>query len=114
MEKIAFDIDDTLLIPSVVAGENVPNYEVIAVLRWFQANGYEIILWSGSGVDWAKRWGEKFGLAPFEVRMKEKSPDIAISFDDCDVDLGRVNVKVKRHKNSISRAEWNKTKQESP
>lgn len=110
--KIAFDIDDTILVPSVVtkSGDNIPNYGVITVLRWFQDNGHEIILWSGSGVDWAKRWGEKFGLEPFTVRMKEKSQDIDIAFDDCDVLLAKVNIKVKRHKNSISREEWNKTK----
>lgn len=117
--KVAFDIDDTLLVPSVVmgngvSGDNVPNYEVIAVLRWFQAQGYEIILWSGSGVDWAKRWGEKFGLEPFTVRMKEKSDDIDIAFDDCDVSLAKVNVKVKRLKNGILRQEWNKDKRKEP
>lgn len=113
--KVAFDIDDTLLVPSVVmgngiSGDNVPHYEVISVLRWFQAQGAEIILWSGSGVDWAKRWGEKFGLEPFTVRMKQKSEDVDIAFDDCDVDLGKVNVKVKRIKNNIERREWNERK----
>jgi len=113
--RIAFDIDDTILVPSVVmgngvSGDNVPNYEVIAVLRWFQAQGHEIVLWSGSGVDWARRWGEKFGLEPFTVRMKQKSEDIDIAFDDCIVDLAKVNVRVKRLNNSISRAEWNKDK----
>ncbi len=112
--KIAFDIDDTILIPSVVgpngvSGDNVPHYEVIEVLRFFQNQGHEIILWSGSGVDWAKRWGEKFGLEPFTVRMKEKSPDIDIAFDDCEVDLAKVNVRVKRIRNGVSRKEWNET-----
>lgn len=112
---VAFDIDDTLLVPSLVmgngvSGENVPNYEVIAVLRWFQLQGAHIILWSGSGVDWAKRWGEKFGLEPFEVRVKQKSEDVDICFDDCIVDLARVNVRVGRIKNSISRSEWNERK----
>lgn len=113
--KIAWDIDDTLLVPSVVtgSGENVPNYHVIAVYKWFQAQGYEMILWSGSGMDWAKRWGEKFGLEPFTVRMKEASEDVDIAFDDCDVKLAKVNVKVKRIDNNISRSEWNKTKQPS-
>jgi hypothetical protein len=116
--KVAFDIDDTILVPNIVgpngvSGENVPHYEVIAVLRWFQAQGAEIILWSGSGVDWAKRWGEKFGLEPFTVRMKEKAEDVDIAFDDCVVDLAKVNVRVKRIKNGISRHEWNETKQAS-
>jgi len=112
--KIAFDIDDTILIPSVAtaSGDNVPNYEVIAVLRFFQAQGHEIILWSGSGVDWAKRWGEKFGLEPFTIRAKEKSEDVDIAFDDCDVDLAKVNIKVKRVNNRISREEWNKDKRD--
>lgn len=42
--------------------------------------------------------------------MKQKSEDIDIAFDDCDVDLGRVNVKVKRLNNGISRKDWNKNK----
>lgn len=121
--KIAFDIDDTILVPSVVAGfgNDTPNYETIAVLRWFQAQGHEIYLWSGSGTDWAQRWGEKFGLQPFTVIKKEKEivyedmgfsprPFIDIAFDDCDVDLAKVNVKVKRINNSISRKNWNETK----
>lgn len=62
--KIAFDIDDTILVPSVVLGfgNDTPNYETIAVFKWFQAQGHEMFLWSGSGMDWAQRWGEKFGL----------------------------------------------------
>lgn len=117
--RVAFDIDDTILVPSVVggggvSGDNVPHYEVIAVLRFFQAQGAEIILWSGSGMDWAKRWGEKFGLEPFTVRVKEASEDIDIAFDDCDVKLAKVNVKVKRIKNGISRAAWNAEKRETP
>lgn len=110
--RIAFDIDDTLIIPSVVQGfgNDVPNYETIAILRWFQAQGHEIFLWSGSGTDWAHRWGTKLGLEPFRVLQKQKNSDIDICFDDCDVELATVNVKVKRVKNSVSRKEWNKTK----
>ena len=110
--KIAFDIDDTLIIPSVVTGDrDVPNYETIAILRWFQAQGYEIILWSGSGEDWAKTWGEKLGLQPFITRPKmQHYDDVLIAFDDCDVELAVANVKVKRINNSISRKEWNKNK----
>ena len=111
--RIAFDIDDTLIIPSVATGldRDTPNYETIAILKWFQAQGHEIILWSGSGYDWAQTWGEKLGLTPFTALLKEKRPDIDIAFDDCDVDLAKVNVKVKRINNGVSRAEWNKTKQ---
>jgi hydroxymethylpyrimidine pyrophosphatase-like HAD family hydrolase len=105
--KVAFDIDDTLIIPSVVTGDrDVPNYDTIAILRWFQAQGHEIVLWSGSGMEWAQTWGEKLGLQPFIVRMKGETL-VDIAFDDCDVKLGTVNVKVKRLDNHISRKEWN-------
>jgi len=110
--KIAFDVDDTLIIPSVVTGnENAPNYSTIAIYKWFQAQGYEMVIWSGSGIDWAEAWGHKLGLEPFEVRPKDSCyEDVLIAFDDCDVELGIANVKVKRIKNNISRADWNKTK----
>lgn len=113
--KVAFDIDDTILVPSVamgngVSGYNVPNYNVIAIYKWFQEQGHEMILWSGSGIDWAKTWGEKFDLVPFTVRVKEKSEDVDICFDDCIVDLAKVNIRVKRINNGISRKEWNENK----
>lgn len=110
--RIAFDIDDTILVPSIVHGfgMDTPNYETIAIYRWFQAQGHDMILWSGSGQDWAKTWGEKFGLQPFTVLEKNNKGGIDIAFDDCDVKLATVNVKVKRINNNISREEWNKTK----
>jgi hypothetical protein len=117
--RIAFDIDDTLIIPSVaLEGEyykrtssyDVPNYETIAIYRWFQAQGNTMILWSGGGVDYARMWGEKLGLEPFEVIVKDKNGAVDIAFDDCDVDLGTVNVKVGRINNGISRKDWNKNK----
>lgn len=109
--RIAFDIDDTLIIPSVVTGDrDIPNYETIAIYKWFQTQGHTMILWSGSGLDWARTWGEKLGLAPFEVILKDKKGGIDIAFDDCDVELAIVNVKVKRVNNSVSRSEWNKNK----
>lgn len=114
--KVAFDIDDTLIVPAVATGfdRDTPNYDTIALYKWFQAQGYEMILWSGSGMDWTQTWGEKLGLAPFTVRRKEKSEDVDIAFDDCEVDLARVNVRVKRLNNGVSRKEWNETKTPDP
>lgn len=110
--KIAFDVDDTLIVPSVVTGLGLdtPNYDIINLYRWFQDQGHYMVIWSGSGIDWATRWAEKLGLKPNEIRQKGFGADIDICFDDCDVQLAKVNVKVKRINNSISRAEWNKTK----
>ena len=110
--KIAFDIDDTLLVPSVATGfgNDTPNYDTVAIYKWFQAQGHTMYLWSGSGIDWAQTWGEKLGLQPFYAVYKDKTLGIDIAFDDCDVDLAKVNVKVKRINNSASREEWNKEK----
>lgn len=107
--RIAFDVDDTLIIPSVVTGNrDIPNYETIAIFKWFQAQGNEMIIWSGSGIDWATTWAEKLGL---QARIIAKgSEPVDIAFDDMEVTLGTVNVKVKRIENSISRKEWNQTK----
>lgn len=107
--KIAFDVDDTIIIPSVaVNGMNIPNYETIKIFEWFKAQGNEMIIWSGSGCDWAKTWAEKLGLEARIIRKGSEMVDIA--FDDCDVELGVVNIKVKRINNNISRKEWNKEK----
>ena len=108
---IAFDVDDTLIVPSVATGLNIdtPNYENIALFKWFASQGHHMIIWSGSGIDWATRWAEKLGLKA-EIRVKEKSEDVDIAFDDCEVDLAKVNIKVTRINNSISRQDWNKNK----
>lgn len=102
---VAFDVDDTLLLPPEATGLGIdtPNYKTIALLKWFQENGCSIIVWSGGGVDYAARWAEKLGLMNVEVRPKIKNLDVDIAFDDCNVDLGKVNVKVKRLNNSVTR-----------
>ncbi len=107
--KIAFDVDDTLIIPSVVTGNrDVPNYETIAIFRWFHQLGYDMIIWSGSGMDWAETWRDKLGL---DARVIVKGSEwVDIAFDDCDVKLGDKNIRVKRVANNISREVWNKTK----
>ena len=113
---IAFDIDDTIISPCVATGfaTDTPNYDVIAVYRFFQAQGHTMICWSGGGIDYARMWAEKLGLQPDQVMRKEKvmdmndKPYVDIAFDDCIVDLATTNIKVKRLNNSISRADWNK------
>ena len=108
--RIAFDVDDTLIVPSVVTGLPIdtPNYENIAIYRWFQTQGYEMIIWSGGGEDYARMWAEKLGLKPDHILPKKSGQHVHICFDDCDVNLANINIKVKRINNSVSRAEWNK------
>lgn len=109
---IAWDVDDTLIIPAVATefDRDVPNYDTIAIYKWFQAQGNYMIIWSGGGQDYAKMWAEKLGLTADEIiakdtRLKDR---IDIAFDDSDIDLAKVNVKVKRINNSISRKDLNK------
>lgn len=111
--NVAFDVDDTLIVPSVATGlpTDTPNYETISVFRWFAEQGHHMIIWSGSGVDYARRWSEKLGLAA-EIREKKLYRDVDLAFDDMAAcALGRVNVQVRRIKNSVSRKEWNATKE---
>jgi len=114
---IAFDVDDTLIVPSVVTGlpYETPNYETIALFKWYEAQGCKMVIWSGSGIEWAVNWAERLGLIA-EIRIKQKElgadglPVVDIAYDDCDVDLAKVNIKVARFNNNISRKEWNSTK----
>lgn len=102
---IAFDVDDTLILPPEATGldRDTPNYETIAIYRWFQSQGNTMIIWSGGGVDYAKMWADKLGLKPDYIAPKQKTDAVDIAFDDCNVDLGKVNVKVKRLNNSVTR-----------
>ena len=101
--KIAFDVDDTLVVPGIVSpsGRETPNYESVNAFKWFEAQGHEMIIWSGSGIDWARTWAEKLGLEARIIAKGSEKVDLAI--DDCDVKLGKVNIKVKRINNGISR-----------
>jgi hypothetical protein len=107
---IAFDVDDTLIVPAVATGLQVdtPNYENIALYKWFQSQGNYMIIWSGGGIDYAKRWAEKLGLKYDEICIKEKNENVDIAVDDCEVDLAKVNIRVKRINNSTGRKDWNK------
>jgi len=109
MATIAFDVDDTLIIPAIAStgfDSDIPNYETIDLFHWYERQGHRMIVWSGGGVDYAKRWADKLGLK-CEIWPKEKNKDVDIAYDDCDVDLAKVNIKVGRINNSISRKEWN-------
>lgn len=106
---VAWDVDDTLIIPSVAGyAKDTPNYSNIQAFKWFQDQGHTMIIWSGSGIDWANKWASKLGLKARIIRKGSEEVDIAI--DDCDVELGTINIKVKRVNNSISREDWNKEK----
>lgn len=109
---VAFDIDHTLwkviedtcdvsaTHPRGWRIRQVPDYDLIAVLRWFYNNGDKIYVWSAGGVDYAKMVCEKLGLDHMvEILPKGNwsgRPHVDLCFDDEDVELARVNVQMKR------------------
>jgi hydroxymethylpyrimidine pyrophosphatase-like HAD family hydrolase len=97
---VAFDIDGTL-IHQVGVNEDTPRYDVVQLYKLLEGFGCEMYVWSGGGIDYARRWRDKLGLMSAKVVMKGSfQPDIAI--DDMDLDfrqvegsLGKVNIQVK-------------------
>lgn len=102
---IAFDMDDTLIIPSCASEfqKDIPNYETIAIYKWFQVQGNIMIIWSARGKDYAQSWAEKLGLKANFYLKKKKTNSVDLSFDDCDIAFGKINIKVKRFNNNIKR-----------
>ena len=92
--KIAFDVDGTILNTN-----DTPRYSVIGLLLFFFENDtvglrHDIIVWSGGGVDYAKRWVERLGLKG-KVRVIEKgSEKVDIAVDDATSVPKGLNAKV--------------------
>ncbi len=98
--RIAFDIDDTLWkIRGAPYFDQVPDYDLIQVLRWFYNNGDEVFVWSAGGIDYALQIVRKLGLNDM-VKVLPKGDHsklkMDITFDDESVAIGITNIKVKR------------------
>ena len=72
--KIAFDIDGTL------QGQFRTVNWVHNALRRYAEDGHDIIVWSGGGIDYAKRYVETHKL-PARV-IRKCTEDVDIAFDD--------------------------------
>ena len=97
MSIIAFDVDGTLTYETENKDRNgTPNYENIEILWWFFARGHEIRIWSAGGVEYAETVARRLGLLghPRINVVAKGSERVDISFDDQEVDLGKVNIKV--------------------
>jgi hypothetical protein len=104
--KIAFDIDHTLW--KIVKGADgkhhqVPDYDLIQVLRWFHSNGDEVFIWSAGGVDYAQTIANKLGLDTLAKIIPKgiygepgSGLKVDLCFDDEDVKLASVNIKISR------------------
>lgn len=111
---VAFDIDDTLWkivpdkcpntdpgIPQLVClcgkhWKQVPDYDLIQVLKWFHSNGDTIYFWSAGGMDYCQVIVDKLGLNTYGTVIEKGSirPDLA--FDDAETGLATVDIKVNR------------------
>lgn len=90
--KIAFDVDGTLIRQSDYG--DAPRYEIINLLLFFNRNLDEIYIWSGGGVDYARHWAEKLGITCATPIPKNAAQGMDICFDDEEVSLAKVNIKV--------------------
>lgn len=119
--KIAFDIDDTLYKIVEITDENelaslphqkakhwkqIPDYDLLQVLRWFVNNGDEVFVWSAGGEDYARNFVNKFGIEGVSVIRKMHTDKegvgtgmhvMDIAFDDCETRLAKVDIRVKRN-----------------
>lgn len=93
---VGFDVDQTLYLNNEFSGNQVPNYDLIQVLRWFYNNGENILVWSAGGIEYAQAIVNRLGLAEM-VTCVEKSHayPVHLTFDDQPVTMGLVNVLVK-------------------
>jgi len=76
-QKIAFDIDGTL-----IDMKNAPRYWVIDSLLWFKKIGWDVIVWSGGGVDYAKMVVRRLGLEDIIRVIPKGAEKVDIAVDD--------------------------------
>ncbi len=85
----AFDVDGTL-----IDENDEPRQDIISVLRALMPY-CDIVVWSGSGISYAKMQGRRIFL-PRGIIYWDKAGHADISFDDQDITLGTVNINVTR------------------
>lgn len=95
---VAFDVDGTLIHQDSDLCDT-PRYDVIQLYKLLESFGCTMYIWSGGGVDYAKRWAEKLGLNGTVIEKGSMIPDLAV--DDMDLDfrrseksLGKINLQV--------------------
>ena|SRR3990167_3973136 len=85
--NVAFDVDGTL-----IDLDNMPNYPVIDLLRWFESQHHRVFIWSGGGCDYARHWADKLGFTDVPVIEKNQKSaldwGIQLTVDDMPIELG--------------------------
>ena len=73
------------------------NHELASVLRFFVQNGDEVFVWSAGGISYAQSFVDKhFPVERSHVNVirKAEGQGLDLCFDDQDVSLATVNIKV--------------------
>ncbi len=90
---IAFDVDGTLL-----DEHDKPREEIVAILKALSRAGHDIFVWSGGGVSYAEQRVRDLDLKKYSkikgCIQKSAGSGIDMCFDDQEVNLARVNVRV--------------------
>ena len=114
--RIACDIDDTLWMlvkddsPRPISGvgticacgvplKQVKDDILVKFIHSLILERHDIFLWSAGGVEFVRQWVKLNAPAwdgLVEIIPKEKGHDIDICFDDMEVDLAKVNLRIKR------------------
>lgn len=89
---VAFDVDSTLITQDPTTGRDVPNHKVLDLFRTYSDLGCQMVIWSGSGEDYAEQWRDKLGLQATILRKGSVTVDIAV--DDQQVVLGKINIQI--------------------
>ena len=93
VKKIAFDIDGTLL-----DDQDKPIEYRIELLKDLARTGYEIIVWSGGGRDYAEEVVRRLKLQDFvsdAMSKLESDGSVDLAFDDQpNILLARVNIQL--------------------
>lgn len=85
---VAFDVDGTL-----IDANDEPRPEIISILESL-VPWCTVVVWSGGGLGYARRWGEKLNL-PSSVIYWTKGGKVDITFDDQDIkSMSTVNINV--------------------
>ncbi len=102
MIRVAFDVDDTIFKIDIKHKCQVPDYDLIQVLRWFYNNGDEVFVWSAGGCEYTQVIVDKLGLTDMvkvipKGEFGNRQLDIDLTFDDDKYEqIGKVNVTVRR------------------
>lgn len=91
MLNVAFDVDGTL-----IDSQDKPRDDVMRLLMQHFDAGDKVYVWSGGGMDYARRWVDRLCLGRYvtNVLPKTASYSMDVAYDDQSVTLAKNNIRV--------------------